>query len=553
MHFEARLLLRCGEFISGVAFREARLVVAACAFAIASVSSAEVPGSMPLVASGDGHVWWVVERAPPAASGDASQADMPFLLMHHAVVEPTPSERLVMRFAIQPEALAGEGDALAVVTRARGASSRMVVLMTAAQSTAGGHWYTLPRSGPQVLAPLSSEGQVRDLAMADGMLYALVRSADGAPTSSPRLRLLTLSTRNRSSNWQEISLPILDLNEPIQLLSSDGALALLGSVNARAMIAMRSTAPTVGPPQEWTVAPLEDDRGPLSSRSLVGGFEVDGRLALVSRHPALVDGGPTTLQLSLRRRGTVAAWAAFPEPVGSWAVTGFGSDAVVLSLNAERIGSIRLLPLSAAEPGEPILLAPPTFSAGNWIHIPIIAAAAVALALLALVFGADAYLEQRVGITTTAPQIPLNRRRGARLGHRALAMLVDLIPAVCVVWLFYRGNPLEYLEFPIFVTDLTARFPAILTIALGWLSASIGDIVFGRSIGKRLACLEIISIRGEPSTMGGRALRSLASLVTMAAPPIMLLAAVNPRGDGPAEMVSGTAVVEAAAAPVLPN
>ena len=53
--------------------------------------------------------------------------------------------------------------------------------------------------------------------------------------------------------------------------------------------------------------------------------------------------------------------------------------------------------------------------------------------------------------------------------------------------------------------------------------------------------------------MGGRALRSLASLVTMAAPPIMLLAAVNPRGDGPAEMVSGTAVVEAAAAPVLPN
>ncbi len=519
---------------------------------------AEVPGSMPLVASGDGHLWWVVERAPSAASGDASQADTPFLLMHHALNEPTPTERLVMRFANEPEALAAEGNALVVVARAQGKTPRMVLSMTAVQSSVGGHWYTQPKSGPQVLSPLVDAGTIRDLALSDGVLYALVRAASGtsitsgtsgtnatngtsAPTST--IRLLSLSINDRSSDWHELGLPPLDAQEPLRLVSSHDGLAVLGSVGGIGSIAECETGPEVGPALEWTLAPLDGVESRLDARSVLGAFEVDRHLAVVARRGALVDGGPATLELSLRRRGALTPWAAFVEPAGRWALTSFGPDAALLTQNSDRIGVLQLIPLSATAPAAAITLAPPGFTGGNWIHIPIIAAAAIALVLLALVFGADAYLDQRIHEASAVKPISAQRRPGARLGHRAWAMLIDLVPAAILTWLVFRGNPLEYFEFPVFVTDLNDRLPAIITVALGWLSASVGDVFFGRSLGKKLAGLEIIAIRGGPSTVGRRALRSLASLVTLAAPPVMLIASVNPRGDGPAEMVSGTAVV----------
>jgi uncharacterized RDD family membrane protein YckC len=116
------------------------------------------------------------------------------------------------------------------------------------------------------------------------------------------------------------------------------------------------------------------------------------------------------------------------------------------------------------------------------------------------------------------------------------------------VWLVVRGSPLELLQIPAFQTNLAAAVPSLVVFGAGWLVATVGDVAAGRSLGKRLVGLRIVAARGGPASPGRRLVRSVASLVTVANPVVMLLVLLHPKGDGPAEMLSGTAVVDAAEA-----
>jgi uncharacterized RDD family membrane protein YckC len=282
----------------------------------------------------------------------------------------------------------------------------------------------------------------------------------------------------------------------------------------------------------------------------LGAIEVAGAFGLVERVSPLVDGGPATVRLSVVRSGVTNGWASFPEPAEPWALAGFGSEAILLSLDKERRGIAQTIAPNAAVPSESVTLAPPGFTARNWVHIPILAILSVGLALAAVIFGADAYLENRSRSGVPRAPIPANRRRGARLGLRAAAAGIDLLPGLAIAWFVFGGPVLPYLQFPIFVTDASLGAPAFLAFAIGWFVASVGDVVFGRSVGKRLMGLEIIGVRGDQVSASRRFVRALAASVTWASPVVMLIAALNPRGDGPAEMVSGTAVVEVEGEPV---
>ena len=536
-------LMLCSRRICSTLFGMALSTMLGCFMGSAH---ADVPGTMPLVAAGDGHLWWIVERAPSAASGDASSAATPFLLMHHASIEPAPTERLVTRLVAEPEALAAEGDRLIVITRGEGGRKRMVFAMSAKQNPVVGHWFTEPRSGPVILAPLDPEGQLRDVALASGTLFALIRSPQSDLPESERLWLGAIETRGGGgAAWRRVALPPLDLEEPLRLSSNDGALRVIGSLAGNAVIATHiADENDGGAGDRWSVETPSGEGNPLPSRRVIGAFRIEGRFALVERLPPLVEGGPATIRLALLRRGETNGWASFPEPPEPWAIAGFGAEAALLSIDEKRRGVVRLVPLSASTPAAAIALAPPGFAASTWVHIPVLGILSVALALAAVIFGADAYLDNRPRGPGAAPPIPVSRRPGARLGQRGLAMTLDLIPGLAISWFIFRGDPLSYLQFPIFVTDGVTGMPGFLAFGFGWIWASGGDLLFGRSLGKRIMRLEIIGARGEASTVGRRALRTLASAVTLASPPVMLIAVLNPRRDGPAEMVSGTAVVE---------
>ncbi len=532
----------------------------ACAVvsSIASFAAADLPGVLALSAAGDGHVWWVVKSEPQPgdpASIPSKAAD--FVLMHHGVDEPAPSERLVMRFALEPQAIAAEGPRVVVVTRGQGGGAGdrgaglFIISMFAAKNEVTGHWGTLPRGSPILLAKPSVDGDVRAMAIAHDTLTMLLRVRRADARTPERYWLGSISCESGANAvWVEQTLPALDLMEPTHLFARDGAIAALGSKDGVAtMLMLGAAAPSV--------VQLRTPSAPIDPRSIVGAFELSKRTVLVERTLGVgtdsqlrVD---SQLRLGILRDGLLQPWADFPEPRRPWSIGPFGGSAMVLELGDRGRASTRMLSFSAFVPDALATeLLPPGFASGSWIHMPIIGALSMALVLAAMIFGSEAYLDNRPRVAVGAGAVAagsgataqVRTARGASLGRRASAMLVDLLPGMVVVWFFVRANPFDLLQIPAFQPDITLALPSVFVFGAGWLVATLGDVLFGRSMGKRTVGLRIIAARGGPAPVSRRLLRSLASLIVVASPVVMLLSLLHPRGDGPAEMLSGTAVVD---------
>jgi uncharacterized RDD family membrane protein YckC len=299
---------------------------------------------------------------------------------------------------------------------------------------------------------------------------------------------------------------------------------------------------------------------------LLGLVSFGGREALVTRTPSTDGTTPTRIGLMLLRQDSAVPWASFPEPGGPWSIGGFGVNAALLTLDGDSRGVVATISPASSEPGAAVALAPPGFAARRWVHLPILGIVSIAMVLAALIFGSGGYAERQsalldarraaeadpsarrgasadddsVDLPMPAPQRP----RGAGLPERGAAFAVDLAPGILAIWLWVGGNPLDLVQLPMLATDLAQAQPALVALGLGWLIATIGDAVSGRSLGKRLLRLRIVDARtGAPASFGRRLLRSMLSTVPVASPLVMLVATLHPFGDGPAEMLSQTAVV----------
>lgn len=509
------------------------LVLALLVPLVARAARADVPGTIPLVAGGGSHVWWVVEAVPGSTSGAPAQAEAPFLLMHHAVDEPAPTERLVLRLAQEPEAIAADGTTLFIVARPEGGRKRLVTSTTVRKNPAVGHWFDGP---PRAHAPLDPEGELRDLVAVGGRLYALLRRPSAALAERERLRLVGLDAAGGA--WEEVALPDLELGEPFRLFGADSALGAIGRDGSGV-----PTLARLGDDGRWTSVGIGEAVGseapPSGVSADLSAIEVDGRTVLVERLPPLHENGPGSLRLTIARSASRSPWATFPEPYRPWALVGFGPDALLLVLNVERRGVAARVRFAESTPDPPVELAPPGFGSRGWVHLPIIGILSVALSLAAVLFGSEAYLH--AGRRGEAPPV---RPRGVSFGQRASAWAIDLVPGVAIAWAIFGGNPIELLQVPAFIADLPSEVPALVAVGVAWAIAALGDVVFGRSLGKRVVGLEIISARGGPSTPLRRLVRSIASAICVASPVVLLLALLQPNRDGPAEMVSGTALVE---------
>ena len=512
------------------------VMLALLAWSAATVR-ADLVGTIPLAASGGGHLWWVVRSE--AADGTKPAAGAPtFALMHHAEDEPAPSARLVMRLPAEPLALASEGPRVVVVTRSEPSPKGFIVTMFAAKNEAIGHWYTLPRGGPIVIPALPIEGDVRGLAIADDTLGALVRLRRADPRAPERFWFGTIACESGpDGGWAERALPEVELAERVQLFARGGSFAVLGSRDGALVLSTLSLSDG-----RWSGDPLLRMDPELPLRAVVGAFELGGRTVVAERVP--IEGQATRIRVGLVRERSVRRWADFVEPARPWGLGPFGSQAVLLELNERGDATTRLLGFTAESPAEVVELRSPGFASGSWIHLPIIGVLSVALVLSAIIFGSDAYLDRRTTHRAGSGVEPGRRFRGAPLAARATAMLVDMLPGLVAVWFIFRGSPLDLLRIPAFQADLAACLPALFVFGAGWAVASVGDVCFGRSMGKRTVGLRIVTPTGQPAAVGRRILRALASIVVVASPLVMILALLNPRGDGPAEMLTGTAVVD---------
>ncbi len=510
--------------------------------AIARELRAAPPGTLRDSAAGDGHIWWAVRRAAPEVPGRSRAATEPaYLLMHHASVEPAPTERFVLQLSAAPEAMAAEGNSVVLITRPEGERKRLPLLIRAQRNQTVGHWYSEPRTGPKILTPLDEGGRIVDLALVNGTVYAVrVLRDEPAPDASvsparARVELLALAT-DAGAEWTSTALPPLESGDdpgvPRWTLFRDGAtLCALGTASGRPTIARLEGG-------AWRTEPVPTAEGATP----FGAFVLGGRLVLVERAPlgatAVETGGSSRITLTLVRQGLRSAWAQFEEPSRPWLVTAFGSDAMLLELDESQRGMARAIRPSANAPADPVTLMPPGFASGSWIHLPILSAVSLAFMMAAMMFGSDAYLKARLGATALA-----TRPMGAPLSRRMLAFAIDAAPAFAVCWVVFGGDPQRLFDHPLLSPNIASSLPAVLALGGGWVTGLVGDTVFGRSPGKRLLGLVIVGRDAQPAAMGVRFLRSLLSLFAVFSPPVMLMALFHPWGDGPAEMLIGASVV----------
>lgn len=590
----------------------------------ASPARADLPGTLPLAAAGDGHLWWVVKVEPPSdrTRGTSVAGPPTWALMHHAVDEPSPTERLVMRFAAEPSAIAASGQRVVVVTRGERGAGLFITTMFAVKNEAVGHWFTMPRGMPIVLPEPPVDGDVRATAVFGDTLALLLRVRRVDPRSPDQFWLGTVECESGvRSAWVERPLPAFDLAEPVRMFARGAEWLAMGAA-ADAGGGARGGALSLVRWNEdgWTAERLQRAGAPIPPRGVLGGFAVANRTVIVERVPSALDasaldassqgagtmasgGGDRagdTLRVGILRDGQLQPWAEFAEPARPWFAGPFGPSATVVTVGSSTgsstgssggssaaaraespsdasaaspgdgtspdagdasaapspagrtYASLRSLSFASSTLGPEQSLAPPGFASGGWIHLPIIGVLSVALVLAAVIFGSDAYLERRSArvvvedaAAAAAAERPARTARGASLGRRAAALLIDMLPGMVFVWFFVRGTPFDLLQIPAFQPDLKQGVPSLLVFGSGWLLGALGDVLFGRSMGKRIVGLRIIAARGGPATVGRRALRALASSIAVASPVVMLLAFLHPRGDGPAEMLTGTAVVDA--------
>jgi uncharacterized RDD family membrane protein YckC len=211
----------------------------------------------------------------------------------------------------------------------------------------------------------------------------------------------------------------------------------------------------------------------------------------------------------------------------------------VLELDEAGRGTVRSISPTSNAPGTPVGLNPPGFASARWIHLPILSAVAVAFLLSAMLFGAGGFF-----VSARADAPPTVRQRGASLGRRLAAFLIDASPGFALTWIVVGGAPFALLEHPMFSPDIVAALPTVVALGIGWAVGLVGDATLGRSPGKRAMGLAVVGPDGRPAPLGRRILRSVLALVPVCAPPVMLFVLVHPLADGPAEVLSGTAVVD---------
>jgi uncharacterized RDD family membrane protein YckC len=130
------------------------------------------------------------------------------------------------------------------------------------------------------------------------------------------------------------------------------------------------------------------------------------------------------------------------------------------------------------------------------------------------------------------------------LGPRLAAMAMDALPCGIAAWLAFDADWLQVLTPPLWSFNLAESVPFIGmtlgTILFGFIEESVG----GRSLGKRVFGGGVVARSGDRAGVIRHLLRNLLKGLAMLSPVVALPAMIDPRGEGVAETLSGTLVVE---------
>jgi len=476
-------------------------------------------------ASSSQHLWIVLpppEGSAVEGSGFGQRRPGGWRLLH---LHPSMSAgfRIAATLPAPPVALAAFNNRLwlAFPTSADEPGAAEVWTVRVVYNETVGIWFNDPVDRLELLPGLPAASQLEGFSADAAGPLALLREPEG------KREILRL----RGQQWQ------VDDEPPPQ--PNRAAAGATGEVVAARLITVGHEGATLvlvegdGPQHVWVKRPRET--WTKMAGSLPG--EAAGLTSSAGLAIAVVDIGQR-LELFALRGAEPLTLGSMPRPDGAWCLLGVDAGLRLFSLD-QASGALRLQAIDPRGPIEPVDLPLSTRldDRARWMHVPILGFMALGASMLLLLI-----FSERIGAVVTLP----GQRTPAALPPRALATLIDYVPAALAVWIITAGAPLDLLTLPIWTTPLERAAAPLAALALSVLVAGVCEAIWGRSLGKRLTGVSVVGAEGGHAAAWRCLWRSLLKFLVLCMPLLGVFHLLNPQMRGLPELLSGLTVVREA-------
>ena len=475
-------------------------------------------------ASSEGNLWVVVRNTKVPGE---------WRLLHHAADMDGPYARVARTFQYRPKALSAEGDRVFVLFESSlpTMDSMDLVSIEVRRNDSTGGYYEVPLSGWDSLASVpfldgfgglssTSEGPVV-LELPSLKASKGITRTRGALESSDDdgARLL----RQRAFQWSVVEEPDSTslLDQQTLVPSQNDRLALLSaSKDGSALLHLKTD-------DSWSSQPFEYEFSDLL-RVASG----EDRLIFALRASELEpETGRAQFELAITRGTTLLRLGTYPIPDGAWGIAGLGPRIMILSTDEKTQVLVSDVDSMTGTQAPALSWAAPPLEVSEWIHLPVLGMMVVA-ALLAIIFFQP----------TEPPDLPLLMGvRPLSLGLRLLAFALDLLPGILLV-LALGLEPPRTEALPIWNVEFALSAPGLVIIVITLLHSGLAELLFGRSMGKRVFGGCVLASDGAPPRASAVLLRTFFKGVVLFAPILAVFCLLSPARQGIPESVSRTVV-----------
>ena len=498
--------------------------LARCVFALIMVMVAASPLQERFVqgtqaASSGTHLWWI--------SKNPFETTARFELLHHAAADDERQFQVASTFAEKPIALAADGERVWLVFEAL--NHKMEVVSGATQFNPASELWFITQGGALQLRPSITGESLESLAAFDGEPWAIIQG-------QPDARVL------RGGQWNTVQLPA-DINEcqARMLVVAGGALNVLGQSSDHSIKRFKLES------QAWIELPMK-------AREFLYAVDHAARFACVTGsydQQALnwVEAGELVPIMAI-------AFNKSPPKESFSQVIGMGSGFAWIAQTSHatqntmvRQSWMSVMSDGAAEFSEPIELSAQLSKASRWYHLPI-------LGVLSLGAIIAAFLVRALN----SPLNPLENARSKegdinskpiaskpwtpfKKWRRILATAIDLLPcAIASLFIFKNQYAIQLLIPPLWSADIEMALPYIAMVVVAIVFSMFEEIMFGRSMGKRLMGGRVVSIHGEPAAWWQHIARNILKGLVLLSPVLAIPSFINTLGAGIPEIISRTRV-----------
>lgn len=349
---------------------------------------------------------------------------------------------------------------------------------------------------------------------------------EGSTASKPVLKEPVLEQLH-GQRWEQISLP------SNFAVSSQCILAATGEGSTQLVILTQDPSSQgaailyrrVGE-DEWV-----ENRFKINLNNLRAVTTVGSQIVL-----AMQESQESVLGLSYLRQDSLLRLTELPLPKGLWTLVGMSDGLRFIEQTNQTTRTIRQIDSIDGSVGLPQVMQSQNLLVMRAIHIPIIFGLGVTILVIVII--------TRGGAKTTPATLPDSLKVSSPIARLA-AVVIDLLASVLVVSLVFQYPISDFTKLPVWTTDILDAIPSLLAIGLTFIHSMICESIFGRTLGKSLLGLRVVTAKeGVRASFAATLVRNLLKLIVLLIPVLALVGLGNPKVQGLSDLMARTIVCQ---------